>query len=128
MQHQGPNTMRRTMKQPAKTAAEPMLAAGRHTTGKPKNGRGKGAEPWIDTPRQPFARTPIRDSADDDPPDEEAAVVAEVAEPVLDDGSAPDDALGLYLRQMGAIPLLDRDEERELAERLEFRRTRYRRA
>jgi RNA polymerase primary sigma factor len=42
--------------------------------------------------------------------------------------NGPDDALGLYLRQMGAIPLLDRRQERELAERLEFRRTRYRRA
>jgi RNA polymerase primary sigma factor len=45
-----------------------------------------------------------------------------------DDPHAPDDALGLYLRQMGAIPLLSRDQELALAERLEYRRRRYRRA
>src|SRR5258705_12885768 len=39
-----------------------------------------------------------------------------------------DDALGLYLKQMGAIPLLSRAEELALAERLERARTRYRRA
>src|SRR5262245_661139 len=38
---------------------------------------------------------------------------------------APDDALGLYLRQMGAIPLLDRPQEVALAERLERHRRRY---
>ena len=39
-----------------------------------------------------------------------------------EDAHAPDDALGLYLRQMGAIPLLNRDQELALAERLEMRR------
>src|SRR5262249_40596918 len=39
-----------------------------------------------------------------------------------------DDALGLYLKQMGAIPLLTRAKELALAERLERARTRYRRA
>ena len=42
--------------------------------------------------------------------------------------TGPDDALGLYLRQMGAIPLLNRDEELALARELETARTRYRRA
>jgi RNA polymerase primary sigma factor len=42
--------------------------------------------------------------------------------------SAPDDALGLYLRQMGAIPLLNREQELALARRLETARNRYRRA
>jgi RNA polymerase primary sigma factor len=46
----------------------------------------------------------------------------------LDEGNAPDDALGLYLRQMGAIPLLTRDQELALAERLELHRDRYRHA
>src|SRR6202011_5144464 len=36
-----------------------------------------------------------------------------------------DDALGLYLRQMGAIPLLSRKEELDLAQRLETARRRY---
>jgi RNA polymerase primary sigma factor len=43
-----------------------------------------------------------------------------------EDTHAPDDALGLYLRQMGAIPLLDRKQELALAERLERRRRQYR--
>jgi RNA polymerase primary sigma factor len=40
----------------------------------------------------------------------------------------PDDALGLYLRQMGSIPLLDRQEELALAARLEKTRGRFRHA
>jgi len=47
---------------------------------------------------------------------EAPAAAAEDAE--LDTGNAPDDALGLYLRQMGAIPLLNRDQELTLARRL----------
>lgn len=39
-----------------------------------------------------------------------------------------DDALGLYLRQMGAIPLLSRPQEIAQAEKLEKHRTRYRKA
>src|SRR5271169_2809486 len=39
-----------------------------------------------------------------------------------------DDALGLYLKQMGAIPLLSREKELFLARRLELARNRYRRA
>ncbi|MCI0462806.1 MAG: sigma-70 family RNA polymerase sigma factor [Gemmataceae bacterium] len=50
------------------------------------------------------------------------------AHPEEDSGSGPDDALGLYLRQMGAIPLLNRAEELTLAKRLELARMRYRRA
>jgi len=57
-------------------------------------------------------------------PPEEAVLVAEGEE----DAHAPDDALGLYLRQMGAIPLLNREQELALAERLELRRRRYRHA
>jgi RNA polymerase primary sigma factor len=45
-----------------------------------------------------------------------------------EDTHAADDALGLYLRQMGAIPLLTRQQELTLAQRLERTRTRYRRA
>jgi RNA polymerase primary sigma factor len=51
----------------------------------------------------------------------------EAAETTADE-NAPDDALGLYLRQMGAIPLLTRDQELALAKRLERQRSRYRRA
>ena len=58
-------------------------------------------------------------------PEEAAAAPAE-GEP--EDSHSPDDALGLYLRQMGAIPLLNRDQEVALAKRLEMRRRRYRHA
>ena len=43
-----------------------------------------------------------------------------------DYAGGPDDALGLYLRQMGAIPLLTRDKEKSLAQRLEHHRNRFR--
>ena len=65
------------------------------------------------------------EEAEDAPPHEEGAVVAEGE---TEDSSAADDALGLYLRQMGAIPLLNRDQELALAVRLEMRRSRYRHA
>jgi RNA polymerase primary sigma factor len=44
------------------------------------------------------------------------------------DGVAADDALGLYLRHMGSIPLLNRQQEGELTERVERLRQRYRHA
>src|SRR5262245_39240722 len=44
------------------------------------------------------------------------------------DGAYADDALTLYLKQMGAIPLLKPAQERELTQRLEIARRRYRHA
>lgn len=75
---------------------------------------------WEDTSSDEFAD----DFEDSDP------TTAELDEepPVEEDGSSPDDALGVYLRQMGAIPLLNRDQELALAERLEVRRDRFRHA
>ncbi len=57
-------------------------------------------------------------------------VYDEVAPEIHDDGHSmgPDDALGLYLKQMGAIPLLNREKELELAHKLERVRGRFRRA
>src|SRR5437588_8780718 len=49
-------------------------------------------------------------------------------EEVAAHGTGVDDALGLYLKQMGSIPLLSRDRELALAMRLEDKRRRYRRA
>jgi len=37
-----------------------------------------------------------------------------------EEGTGADDALGLYLRQMGAIPLLNRQQELALAQRLDW--------
>jgi RNA polymerase primary sigma factor len=66
---------------------------------------------------------------DDDTQLEDGAEAAATPEGAEDEGpNSPDDALGLYLRQMGAIPLLNRDEELSLARRLERARQRYRRA
>jgi RNA polymerase primary sigma factor len=64
------------------------------------------------------------DAADDlDVPGDKPAEESEAYE-----NNGPDDALGLYLRQMGAIPLLNRDQELKLARQLETARTRFRRA
>lgn len=49
-------------------------------------------------------------------------------EPSHSGGGGADDALGLYLKQMGAIPLLNREKELCLATRLEKARRRYRRS
>jgi RNA polymerase primary sigma factor len=61
------------------------------------------------------------DPADEFHPEEEARAGEEA-------GQSPDDTLGLYLRQMGAIPLLTRQEELDLSKRLETARRRYRHA
>jgi RNA polymerase primary sigma factor len=66
------------------------------------------------------------DEDDLDPLDEEANDTAAGSAGAENTGA--DDALGLYLRQMGAIPLLSRDQELALAKRLEITRKRYRRA
>jgi RNA polymerase primary sigma factor len=55
--------------------------------------------------------------------DDDQAVAAEASQD--DVSQSPDDTLGLYLRQMGAIPLLSRKEELELAQRLEAARRRF---
>ncbi len=50
-------------------------------------------------------------------------------EPIAEESTAgADDALGLYLRQMGEIRLLKRDEELAIAEKLERARSRFRHA
>ncbi|HEY2786110.1 MAG TPA: sigma-70 family RNA polymerase sigma factor [Fimbriiglobus sp.] len=54
----------------------------------------------------------------------EAAAIEADATP--DHAGGPDDALGLYLRQMGAIKLLTREQELVLAVRLERLRSRFR--
>ncbi len=75
---------------------------------------------------EPADEREAREDRADVPADEHAEEAA--AQPEEDGSGGPDDALGLYLRQMGAIPLLNREEELTLAKRLELARTRYRRA
>jgi RNA polymerase primary sigma factor len=79
---------------------------------------------WSELPEDSLAAEETDDA--DDP--EEGEDTTPPADAEGEDAHAPDDALGLYLRQMGAIPLLSRDQELELAKRLEYKRQRYRRA
>ena len=69
-------------------------------------------------------------SVGDIDPETSAADEEESAPATATKGSSrsADDALGLYLKQMGAIPLLNRKQELELAQRLETARSRYRHA
>jgi RNA polymerase primary sigma factor len=95
-------------------------------------------DPHDDPDLRPGAAGPdLDDELADELDDEDTALEAEDGPPPADDeapaseddyASGPDDALGLYLRQMGAIPLLSKDKEKELARRLEFHRDRFRRA
>jgi RNA polymerase primary sigma factor len=70
---------------------------------------------------------PIDDIVDDDMPAEIVVEAAEEEESTPSHAGA-DDALGLYLKQMGSIPLLSREKELSLAQKLEITRFRYRRA
>jgi RNA polymerase primary sigma factor len=65
---------------------------------------------------------------DEDHPHLEEGEMETAAETAEESSQAPDDTLGLYLRQMGAIPLLSRQEELDLALKLETARRRYRHA
>jgi RNA polymerase primary sigma factor len=113
--------MRRTIKRADK--AETLPVSPSHLAGGPKAVHAKTDLLWDDTHPEELTATESHTDEDTEPEEDTPA-----AEAIPDDTSAPDDALGLYLRQMGAIPLLDRYQERELAEKLEFRRTRYRHA
>jgi RNA polymerase primary sigma factor len=72
---------------------------------------------------EPNVTAAAAEAAEEEEDEDEAPAEREAS-----DITGPDDALGLYLRQMGAIPLLNRSEELELAQKLERARTRYRRA
>jgi RNA polymerase primary sigma factor len=69
------------------------------------------------------------DEADDTQTEAPAEPAAADEAPAAEDyAGGPDDALGLYLRQMGAIRLLSRDQELAIATDLERHRNRFRRA
>jgi RNA polymerase primary sigma factor len=119
--------MRKTPKRADKRAASeaaPSLpepfAAPRPTAAAPHR-----ETPWSELPDDGFTADES-DDADETATEEATAAPAEALE--AEDSHAPDDALGLYLRQMGAIPLLSRDQELALAERLELKRRRFRHA
>ena len=113
--------MRRTNKRTGKGGTSEAAPALPHSaTPRPGEETTRRETPWSDIPDDAFAADEV------DEADEVAETRAAPAED--EDTHAPDDALGLYLRQMGAIPLLSRDQELALAERLEWKRRRYRHA
>jgi len=105
--------MKRNAKMPGVSTRRPQDA--------PEPARRKPAPPPAEEelPAEPEA------AEDEDDEDEEESQ-AEHHE--VDESHGADDALGLYLREMGAIPLLNRDQELTLAKRLEHTRERYRHA
>ncbi len=117
--------MRRTTKRTAKnTASEPGLRVPDTFVPETEVQQTVRREtPWSELPEDAFTAEDTDDVEEAEA--EEPAAAAELEE---EDTHAPDDALGLYLRQMGAIPLLSRDQELALAERLELKRRRYRHA
>jgi RNA polymerase primary sigma factor len=74
----------------------------------------------------------VDDDEEDDGDEAEPAARGAAAEgeaPAEEEyAGGPDDALGLYLRQMGAIPLLNKERETALAQKLEHHRDRFRAA
>ncbi|HEX5270311.1 MAG TPA: sigma-70 factor domain-containing protein, partial [Gemmataceae bacterium] len=109
----------------------------RRTSNKASGKEGRSEHPRtsaLDHPREDEKRTavhwdePTTAFAAEEPASSEMDEDAPSALEAHDDENAPDDALGLYLRQMGAIPLLNREQELALAKRLEVKRSRYRRA
>jgi RNA polymerase primary sigma factor len=78
--------------------------------------------------KAPHEETPYSDFVDEDAEEGESLEEGTADAAAEEGANSPDDALGLYLRQMGAIPLLNRDQELTLARRLETTRQRYRRA
>jgi len=108
-------------------------------------GKTQAPEPLVSTPVSDFREPELEEGRsrrstmfrDDIDTEYESAEESTDSMPLLEDAPvegegedphAPDDALGLYLRQMGAIPLLTRDQELALAKRLAYRRSRFRRA
>ena len=82
-------------------------------------------------PRPQDDLAPEIDDADEEEEEEEAAEpeeieLREIAAEGIEASHGADDALGLYLRQMGAIPLLNRINEIEVAKRLERSRNLFR--
>jgi len=117
--------MKRTSKSPGKALMSDTLPVAPGATApepQPLEERSSRDLHWEDDPAHYVAEE--TEEAEELPMDETAAAEGLEGE----DSHAPDDALGLYLRQMGAIPLLSREQELELAKRLEEKRRKYRHA
>ena len=111
--------IRRTTKRTAKNAAsDPAVIAPKTLLSEVEVQPAVRREtPWSELPEDSFTSEENEEAEEAEAEEPTAAVEQEE-----EDSHAPDDALGLYLRQMGAIPLLSRDQELALAERLELKR------
>jgi RNA polymerase primary sigma factor len=92
-------------------------------TRRPPTPTSRPAAATLARPAAGRVRSPAVDVRDDELPDDLDVAVETVRE---DKSGGADDALGLYLRQMGSIPLLKRDQEIAIAKRLESARSRFR--
>src|SRR5262245_38751782 len=111
------------MKHSIKHAATAPRAAPRR--GRPR----RSAEAWKEdlSFEQAFAEEDFR-PAESEADSERSPLDRELSNKAGGDGASADDALTLYLKQMGAIPLLKPAQERELTQRVEIARRRYRHA
>jgi RNA polymerase primary sigma factor len=114
--------MKRTTKPNGKLSSAGAAAKGPPGKAEAAEERRRAEPVWEEVPAAEVAEDD--DEVDDAPGLDGAPHAADEGE----DSAAPDDALGLYLRQMGAIPLLSREQELALAVRLETKRRRYRHA
>src|SRR3989442_15033847 len=107
------DVMGRTTKRTGKTTdLDPAVAVAEHEHGQHDAHETRtGGEDWRALRNRGRDELPAEYPEEGEHPPEEAVLVAEGEE----DAHAPDDALGLYLRQMGAIPLLNREQELALA-------------
>src|SRR5437870_3997476 len=84
---------------------------GAATADEARSARQGGVPRQLPPSTEPLNGTARAHAADEELDDLEAGDQAAPETATTDDGQSPDDALGLYLRQMGAIPLLSRQEE-----------------
>jgi len=86
------------------------------------------AKPVIPQPPVPQVEDEVDDEDDEDDDDIEKPKNGTARHAEDEDETSADDTLGVYLRQMGAIPLLNREQELVMAKALEWARDRFRRA
>src|SRR4051794_16059585 len=121
--------MRRTTKMTGRGGlAEKALASAGSLLPQPEQSRPdrQAPLPWDETPDAPFVEAGDEPEEAAEETEEPAAAPVEGSEG--EDNHGADDALALYLRKMGPIPLLNRQQELSLAQRLEEKRRRFRRA
>src|SRR5262245_52689567 len=102
------------------------LAASRRRPASPA--RPGPAQPAIPQPAVPVVEDEVEDDDDEEEEDIEKPKNGTARSAEDEDETSADDTLGVYLRQMGAIPLLNREQELVMAKALEWARDRFRRA